>query len=281
MKNIFQFILCLGWLVAITACEDVVDVKVPNSEPKLVIEASIDWVKGTNGATQVIKLSESTNYFSTQQQVPALGAQVRIVKDEDGTVFQFSDQNNGNYTITSFVPDLGKSYTLTIVYKGETYVGKETFKPVVPIATVNQSVSGGFNADITEVNIFFNDPVNEENYYLTRFQKVGDQFPVYIPLDDEFTNGNLMTIFFERMDITDSEEEELKPGDKVDIRLIAMSKRYYNYMSLFLSQTDSQGPFATTPAQVRGNCVNTTNDDRYPFGYFRLSEVDETTYTVQ
>jgi hypothetical protein len=41
------------------------------------------------------------------------------------------------------------------------------------------------------------------------------------------------------------------------------------------------GPFETQPATVRGNCINQTNQDNFPFGYFRLSEVDEVIYTIQ
>jgi hypothetical protein len=44
---------------------------------------------------------------------------------------------------------------------------------------------------------------------------------------------------------------------------------------------DGGGPFETQPATVRGNCINITNPNNYPFGYFRLSEVDEVIYTIE
>ena len=44
---------------------------------------------------------------------------------------------------------------------------------------------------------------------------------------------------------------------------------------------DNNGPFETQPATLRGNCINQTNQENFPFGYFRLSEVDEVIYTIQ
>ena len=63
---------------------------------------------------------------------------------------------------------------------------------------------------------------------------------------------------------------------------LGCSKRYYEYMFLFLSQTatGAGGPFSTTPATVRGNMINITKEDNYPLGYFRLSETDTKVYTV-
>ena len=45
--------------------------------------------------------------------------------------------------------------------------------------------------------------------------------------------------------------------------------------------SSSGGPFATAPASVRGNIVNTTNATKFAYGYFNLSETDFKKYTVQ
>ena len=57
----------------------------------------------------------------------------------------------------------------------------------------------------------------------------------------------------------------------------------YDFMFILLQQSNDEGggPFETQPATVRGNCVNMTNPDNFPFGYFRLSEVDKIIYTVE
>ncbi len=279
MKSYFSILVILG-IICFCSCEEVIDVDVPNQTAKLVVDASINWVKGTDGSEQIIKLLLSTDYFSSETYIPALGADVRITNLITDEVVQFLDNNDGDYITSGFVPVLNTDYKLDIIYDGETYTSLEKFKSVSSISNITQTTSGGFNDSLIEVNIFFNDPVLDENYYLVKFQENIDLLPTFIVLKDEFTNGNEMTIFFEKDD-DDSDSDALNTGDVVNIELVGISKQYYNYMSLLLDQTEGQGPFATTPAPVNGNCINVSNPDKFAYGYFRLTEVDQETYIVE
>ena len=62
MKYINYYIFVLTVFV-LYSCTDVIEVDVPVAAPRLVIEASIDWEKGTLGNEQTISLSLSTPYF--------------------------------------------------------------------------------------------------------------------------------------------------------------------------------------------------------------------------
>ena len=75
MKKIFKTIFILLTLIS---CEDVIDIDVNNAEPRLVIDASIHWLKGTNGNTQLIQLSLTAPYFDDAIP-PATGANVFIL----------------------------------------------------------------------------------------------------------------------------------------------------------------------------------------------------------
>jgi hypothetical protein len=280
MKLFFKVFSFFTIFFSISSCEDVIDVNVPSIEPRLVVDASINWEKGSLGNDQEIILSLSTDYFASDTFEPAIGAKVGIVNLSTNEVFNFTDNNNGSYTTSFFVPELNTSYGLSILYNNQTYYAEETFKSVTSIANINQTTDGGFDDSLTEVNIFFDDPIDEENYYLVKFSEPGDLLPNFITLKDEFTNGNQMTIFFEKDD-DDDVDGDLIPGDIVDIELIGISKQYFNYMSLLLDQSEGQGPFATTPASINGNCINTTNTDKPAYGYFRLTEIDKKSYTVQ
>jgi hypothetical protein len=264
----------------IISCEDVIDVDVPSIEARLVVDAAINWEKGSLGNNQEIILSLSTDYFAGDTFEPATGAKVDIINLVTNEVFNFTDNNNGSYTTSFFTPELNTSYGLSIEYDNQTYYAEETFRPVTPIVDINQTTDGGFDDSLTEVNIFFDDPVGEENYYLVKFSEPGDLLPNFITLKDEFTNGNQMTIFFEKDD-DDGVDGDLLPGDIVEIELIGISRQYFNYMSLLLDQSEGQGPFATTPSSVNGNCINTTNTNKPAYGYFRLTEVDKTIYVVE
>ena len=84
MKKYLKIILVLI-AVVFTSCTDVVDVDVPTAEPRLVIEASINWEKGTDGSEQTIKLSTSTPYFDTTTNTSVTVASVIITNDNDQT----------------------------------------------------------------------------------------------------------------------------------------------------------------------------------------------------
>ncbi len=229
MKNYilkFSFVISLIFM----SCTDVIDVELTDAPPRLVIEASMDWQKGTTGNEQVIKLSLSTPYFDNLIETPVTGAMVKVINEADQSEIQFTDLNNGNYSTDDFVPVMGQSYTLMVSYEEEIYLASETMTPVSEISNVFQSTENGFDKDALEVNIEFLDPQGIENFYLAKFQRQGDPFQTLIDLKDEFTDGNKMTIFYEKLEDEDTGETEFEPGDVVDISLLGLSEPYYNYI---------------------------------------------------
>jgi len=280
MKNIVINIL-LVTSILLASCTDVIDIDVPYAGPKLVVEASLDWQKGTVGNTQTIKLSELQPYFDDTTPYIVTGASVKVTNDSNGRVAHFIDQDNGDYVTSEFIPVVDQSYTLEVVYNGITFAAREILTPVVTIDLVNQSMENGFDPNVIEVNIFFKDPLEEENYYLTIFQERKELLPTLLDISDEFTNGNEMRIFYEKFTNEESGEKELQPGDIVDIELYGISKTYFNYIRLLIEQNNDGGPFSTIPASLRGNCINIIDPDDYALGYFRLTEVDKRTYVVE
>lgn len=254
-------------------CEDVVDVNLNTTEPRLVVEASINWYKNTAGNQQSIKLSLTAPFFNDTVP-PANGANVQITDSNANTYTFLEDGNTGIYSTSNFNPVLNETYTLIIVYDNETYTAQETLTPVVPIDFIEQINDGGFTGEDIELKAYYTDPLDADNYYLFEFISDIPVIPTLEVYEDRFTNGNQIFGYYT--------EEDLETGDIVTIRNYGISKRFYDYMFILLQQgsSDGGGPFETQPATVRGNCINATNSDNYPFGYFRLSEVDEVIYTV-
>ncbi len=249
LKNLL--IICIS--IVLFSCEDVIDVDVPTEEPRLVIEASLDWEKGTLGNDQTIKLSMSTPYFDTTPS-PVTGASVKVTNETNESMYIFNDQEDGRYTISDFEPILNHTYLLEVTYDNEIYTAEEALYSVPEFNRIEQSLEGGFNDEILEVTYYFDDPPNEENYYLSSFQEVGTLFQNLEDMSDEFTDGNEMFNFYEKDDDNDDENDNFKPGDVVDISLYGISETYYNFISLLIEQYDSGGdPFGSLPAEIRGN----------------------------
>jgi len=269
-----KFIFLMFSICLVTNCEDVIDVDLNTAEPRLVIDASINWFKNTTGNQQSIKLSLTAPFFDNEVP-PANGALVQIT-DSNANVYSFvEDGTTGIYKNYNFTPIIDETYTLNIVYDGETYTAVETLKSVVPIDFVEQNNEGGFTGEDIELKAFYTDPANIENYYFFEFIAPIGLVPSLEVYEDRFTDGNQIFGFYS--------EEELESGMEVKIRNYGISERFYQFMFILLQQGGEQdgGPFETQPATVRGNCVNTTNPENFPFGYFRLSEVDELIYTVE
>lgn len=271
MKKLLYISFCL---ILFSSCEDVIDIDLNDAEPKLVIEASINYFKNTSGNEQSIKLSLSAPFF--EDTIPPANDATVQISDTVGNTFNFIEEDNsGIYYNNSFIPVIDAEYTLTIIFNGETYTATETLTSVVPIDYVEQNNEGGFSGEDIELKAFYTDPEGIDNYYFFEFISDIPVVPTLSVYDDTFTDGNEIFGFYT--------EEDLESGDIVTIRNYGISSQFYDFMFILLQQGGDSGggPFETQPATIRGNCINTTNPDNFPYGYFRLSEVDELIYTVE
>ena len=50
----------------------------------------------------------------------------------------------------------------------QNYQAHETLIPVPDINSIDQSIVDGFDDELLEINVRFDDPVNEENFYLMK-----------------------------------------------------------------------------------------------------------------
>ena len=268
LKRIF-FLFCATALL--TACKEVVEVDLEPAEPRLVIDAGIEWIKGTDGSQQNIKLTKLADFYAAE--IQKVSNATVSVSNSEGTVFEFIEiQGTGEYVCTNFVPVLGETYELIVISEGETYTATEKLVGVPEITRVEQDENGGFMGDQMEVTFFYTDNGNKEDFYLSRFDTGFLPYPEYYTIDDGFSQGNEMFEIFSH--------EDLVVGDSVEMSLSGLSERYYNYLSIILSVSDG-GPFQATPDNAQGNILNLTDEGNYALGYFRLSEVDAVVYVVE
>jgi len=272
--KLLQKIIIISAGLFVTGCEKVVNVDLKTASPKLVIDASIDWIKNTTGNEQKIVLSTTTGYYSPE--FPTVSGALVTVTNASNTVFEFVETpGTGQYVCRNFLPVIGQTYNLKIVLNGQTYTASETFTAVPKIEdNIDQNNKGGEAGDEIEITFYYKDDASQENYYLNSITQPHTAFPEIEVEDDEHTNGNLMQESYSH--------EKFKAGDKVDIKLYGISKSYYNYMfKLILASGNDGNPFPTTPGAVRGNIINQTDSKNYAFGYFRLAEMDTKTYTIK
>ena len=272
--KLFQRILIASLVLILTGCEDVIRVDLDTAAPRLVIDASIDWIKDTPGNEQKVLLSTSTGYYN--ETFPTVSGATVFVTNSSNVIFDFPESSTlGQYVCNNFIPVIDETYTLTVILNGETYTAVETLVGVPEInPTITQSNSGGFAGDELEIRYTYQDDGSQINYYMDCITSSYVAFPEYSLESDESYQGNEIAEFYSH--------EDLDHGDELNIKLYGVSRRFYDYFKKILVATgDSNGPFPPTPTAVKGNIINQTNKANYSLGYFRLSEVSMRNYTMQ
>lgn len=275
--KLFKSLLILIITLFAISCEDVINVNLDTASPKLVVNASIQLEKDNidnKNNIQKVKLTTTTGYFDTV--IPTVSGANVYITNSNKTIFNFIETpNTGEYICTNFVPVIDEQYVLTIVLNGQTYSATETLKSVSPITNITQNNNGGFTGKEIEIKSFFNDPGNTDNYYMYKFKSNVTAIPSYDIFDDSFTQGN------ENFGLYIN--EDLKSGDNLEITLFGISKRYFEYMRKLtaIAGSSNGGPFATAPASVRGNIINTTDPKNFAYGYFNASETDAKNHIIK
>lgn len=273
MKLVKGFLILIVSLLFFS-CEEVINVDLDTAPPRLVIDASIDWMKNTPGNEQRIKLSTTTGYFSPD--FPSVSGATISVTNSKNVVFDFLETaNKGEYVCTDFVPVIGEKYSLTVLLNGQSYTASETLIEVPEIdETIVQNSEGGMTGDELEIQYSFQDDGSKDNYYLSGIDVSSFAFPAYSVESDEQFQGKKMTQYYSH--------EDLKAGDSLNIKLYGVSKSFFAYFKkILLAAGGDSGPFPATPTAVRGNIVNQSDSKNYAYGYFRLSEVSSRDYTMK
>ena len=271
MKNSL-LVLFATVCVIITSCEDTISVDLPTSEPRLVIDALIGFNNNNNNPTSVgqVKLTLTAPFF--QEEIsPAKNATVSIIDVQTGQSFELQESEPGIFNLGLPNLEFNKDYTLVINYNNEIYTATQQLKGSTLIENLEQGDNFLFDEDEeTEVKVTFTDIPGERNHYLFSFG-----FDNFLVIDDEFFEDDQLTFSYFY--------EDVGPGDLVVVTLFGIDQDFANYTNLVLTQSDEDGsgPFTTPPATVKGNIINTTNPDNFPFGYFALSEFDAKTITIE
>lgn len=262
-----------------TACERVVGVDVDMGPERLVVEARLEVVQGASSGRQVIRLTTTAPYFSNTPAPAARNATVQV-RDDLGTVARFRESTTpGIYVTDSLAATPGRTYTLRIDWRGDTYQATDRLEPVSGIDSLyfiarprKDPTKDGVRATID-----LRDPPLVRNYYLwdqyvdgVRLITPDTIFKVRIVATDELYQGRRIRQFqpFDGVPV--------KSGQEILIRQYSISETVWRYYDALNQQTDGDGsPFSVPPASVRGNVANLTRPDIRALGYFSASAVSE------
>ena len=249
-------------------------------EKELVIDANIDWEKGTTGQEQTIQLSYTQPYYSQEAPEGASGASV-LVADNQGNIFPFVEYTAGTYKNLNFNPVLGRRYALVVQHQGKEYVASDILKEVPQLTedNITQSNDGGFTRDQIMLTLRFDANAGETNNFVLRIKASSDGVTrIYGFNDRYFPDGRFSTQILSR---SNKEEEKFKRGDTVEITLFRVSETYMNFVRILTNNSSNNAGLFSIPNRVRGNIINRANPQENPLGAFRVAQYSKVVYVIK
>lgn len=279
-------------LFLILSCEDVIDVELPPTESKLVVNA-VFRVDVTQQFIPVSLKVTETNGFFEENTITQLDDNATIVYGipnpdapeilEGGGTSSLAETEPGSGVyepdptfdedqrigIQFARPDM--VFILFIQHKGSRYAARTPYSPVVPIDNLEQGDETLFSEDDIELLVTITDREEEDNYFVFDFD-----FNEFLALDDQFIDG-------QQFEFSYFYDKELQPGDEAEVSILGADLQFFNYMDLLIEQAEgSGGVFETPAATVRGNVFDVTGidnseifdnverPDNFALGYFAV-----------
>lgn len=294
--------LLLVFIFFSVSCEKVVDVDLPETETRLIINGIVRVNQDDEFLPIRIEATETTSFFD-EPVVTQLDDAVILVGEPDPdnpdnlnlgvSVLREYQAGTGIYEPDTIGNDVDERiptafinpntvFYLIVEHKGKRYAGITNYVPTVPIDRLEQGDETLFDEDDTEVKITITDTPDEKNYYVFDFG-----FGEFLALDDQFINGQE----FEFSYFYDSETET---GNTIAVSILGADQQFFNYMDLLVEQTeDTGGIFETPSGTVRGNMFDVTGLDNieifdnagrpesFPLGYFAVVQEFKQTLIVE
>ncbi|MES2732257.1 MAG: DUF4249 domain-containing protein [Bacteroidota bacterium] len=258
----YSFFSLILFALSLASCQDVIDLKVDEGKPLLVVDGYVTDQPGP----YAINLSKTAGYFSNAP-TPRVRGAILTISDNEGHTETLVETDPGKYVTSTLQGKIGNHYILTVKAEGEEYRAEATIKRVPQIDSLKQMYRE-------------KSEIYDEGYYVQYFGPElagkGDfyQFKIYKndvlenkPGDltvssDDFVEGNYISG-------PEMNNDPFKAGDKIQIQTCSITEDNYKFLNELYLQVNNAGMFANPPANVRTNLVNVNvNSTKKAVGYF-------------
>jgi hypothetical protein len=297
IKVIFQALLLIS-VVFLSACEDVIDVELPQTEPLIVVDAMIN----NKPEPQYINVTRTQEYFDATFPPGISDATVQVTDLQTEKIYMFEEgDNEGQYIWSPTATDpsfgiIGHSYELRVSVNGIVYESFSQMNRVPQIDSITFRFEKG--------NSFFPDSYFGQ-MYATDFEGIGDTYwikafkngqylnkpnEINIAFDAGFTAGGNIdgTPFIQpiRDGINPFDQDEddnflspYDPGDSVYVEIHSITNETFFFLTEVQIQIDRPGGFAELFATPLSNVpTNIVRKEETPgrdaIGYFNVAAVE-------
>jgi hypothetical protein len=272
--------------LALSSCEDVIDLKTDVGPTQLVVDG---WITNQPGV-QTIKLTWSAAYFNNDPAKPVLGAEVTVT-DDKGVVYTFKDvAGDGKYVWGTSNKDtlghIGRSYTLKVKNQSDVFTAFNEIKRVPTVdSIVYQKQTLPFKPEKGPKSGYV------ASFYARDFVGAGDTYwiktiikgkvvndkpaALSIAYDAAFSAGapsdGLIFILPIRQSIT--KDSLYSAGASIGAELHSISNEAFDFLKQVSEQAANGGLFAVPIQNIKSNVINTNPTGPKALGYFGASAV--------
>ena len=251
-QYIFKIFSWLILTVVFSSCQKVINIDLNSAAPQLVVEGNISDQPGP----YTVKLSQTVNFSDDNVFPAASGAQV-IVSDNAGNSETLSEITPGNYTTSVLQGTAGRTYNMSITFKGKNYTATSTMPFAVKIdtITVDTSSHGGFGGGFgktksIKISAQFKDTAGIANYYRLVETVNGIQKNNIYIVSDYLQDGAVISRNVSTRDTT------IHSGDAVTVSLQSIDKNVYEYFRTLNLLIGPAGAQSASPANPTSNINN-------------------------
>ena len=247
MNKITYLIAAILTIVALSGCEKVIELDLDNSDPRIVIDASIT----DDYQNQVVRVSKTYSFTESNKFNGLSGAVVELTYFDGGTI-TFTENSTGTekgiYKSPRMRGKPGTEYTLTVRVEGKTYTSVSRMPDKVTLDSVTFKQYTIFGSINTYVAANFEDPGHTQDQY-RYILTVKDKVEEDAVSDDRFNNGNHVSeVLFYELD-------DLNTGDTLEVELQCINRPVYKYY-FTMEQISGDGGPPVAPENPPSNFSN-------------------------
>ncbi len=259
LVNMVRLIILALYLLLFSGCEDVIEIDLNSTNPKIVLEGS---VANDNSPTKV-RITKSTDFYEPGVYDKVTGAEIELT-DSEGNSGTLTEIEDGVYQTESILGEIGRSYYISVKAEGKTYNAESTIPQQLNLDSLNIEIAPYPPGEETEetkryyLNLYFQDYPDNEDYARFRILNNGELLGGYRIYNDKYTNGNYINA---RLNLG-AEDNNIKIGDELTVQLLSIDKSSYEFYltanSINASRTQGGGgpPSSISPANPNSNWTN-------------------------
>ncbi len=284
--KIFRYILALTTVVALTACEDPIQIKLDQGNKLIVIDAFVNDLR----ETQKVRITYSDGYFSGRPAEPVTNAQVTLSDLTANVNYTFNYSVNGNYEFAIGAGDTlarpNHLYKLNVSIEGVDYTAQTEQKRGARIEGITAELNNGMNGELGAVGDFYycflvaKDKADEvTDYYWVKTFRNDTLFsnPADLNTSIDGTGGSVSPSGVDSMYFTPTTSflgsKRYQSSDRCKVEIHSLTKASRDFLLQAAAQISNGGLFATTPENVRSNFTANSTDAPKAVGWFNMATV--------